>query len=85
MPFTLTAGDKINIPITVNNNQGKPVTVKLYPSTTAETEFLSASIEKQELVVPAYSSEKVLLFIDTFLQYRDWFTITLRGETDSGL
>lgn len=59
MPFTLTAGDKINIPIIVNNNQGKPVTVKLYPSTTAETEFLSASIEKQEVVVPAFSSEKV--------------------------
>jgi uncharacterized protein YfaS (alpha-2-macroglobulin family) len=66
MPFTLTAGDKINIPITLSNNLNKPLTVNLFPSTTAETEFLSASIEKQEVVVPAASTEKVMLYIDTF-------------------
>jgi len=46
MPFTLTAGDKVNIPITISNNLNKPVNVKLFPSTSAETEFLTASIEK---------------------------------------
>jgi len=46
MPYVLTAGDKINIPITLNNNQKTPITVQLSPSTTAETEFLTASIEK---------------------------------------
>lgn len=85
MPFTLTAGDKINIPITLSNNLNKPLTVNLFPSTTAETEFLSASIEKQEVVVPAASTEKVMLYIDTFIQLKDRFSLTLRATTSEGL
>jgi len=67
IPFALTAGDKINIPITLNNNLKTPLTVRLTPSTSAETEFLKASIEKQEITIPAFSSEKVLLYVDALV------------------
>jgi len=49
VPFVLTAGDKINVPVTLTNNLGKAITVTLSPSMTAESEFITASIEKQEV------------------------------------
>ena len=46
VPFILTAGDKLDIPISIVNNLPKPLTVNLSPSMTAESEFVLASISK---------------------------------------
>ena len=40
VPFVLTAGDKLDIPVLIVNNLGKAVTVTLAPSMTAEAEFV---------------------------------------------
>jgi len=52
---------------------------------TAESEFVSANIHSRQVVVPPHSSESVMIYVDALIQLKNRFSITLRGETDSGL
>ena len=80
IPLFLTNGDKISVPLVINNNNPISVTVDVTASTTSPNNELSIQPSQSRVTVPAHSSKSVTMKLSARQQTKDKFDVKVYAK-----